>query len=173
MDARRLPPGISIRAIGPDDVMRLERFYGTLSRDSLDARFHGGTRGIEDRAARTFCGPDHLHREGLVAVKRGAHGGETIVGHLCLEPMGGDEVEMAIAVADGYQHHGIGRELLAASIEWARSHVFTLVRGAIRWSNPAILGLVRTCGLPIRIVTDAEGDTGVVIDIRPQLRTAA
>lgn len=173
MDARGLPPGISIRAIGPDDVVPLERFYAALSRDSLDARFHGGARGIEDRIARTLCGPDHLHREGLVAVKRQPRGGEIIVGHLCLEPTSADEVEMAIAVADGYQHHGIGRQLLTAAIEWARSHGFTLVRGAIRWSNPAILGLVRTCGLPLRIVTDTEGDTEAVIDIRPQLPTAA
>lgn len=173
MDTQRLPAGITIRAIRADDVLPLERFYGSLSRDALDARFHGGTRGIEDRAAKTFCGPDHVHREGLVAVEHQAHRGERIVGHLCLEPTAAHDVEMAIAVADAWQHHGIGRALLAAAIDWARSHGFATVRGAIRWSNPAILGLVRTCGRPVTIVTDAEGETEAVIDIRPQLPAAA
>ena len=172
MDGPRLPPGITIRAIGPGDVEPLERFYAALSPDSLDARFHGGTRGIEDRTARTFCGPDHVHREGLVAVVHHRHR-ELIVGHLCLEPIGGQDVEMAVAVADAWQHHGIGLALLSAALEWARVHGFGRVRGAIRWSNPAILGLVRACGRPVAIVTDAEGDTEAVIDVPPVLSEAA
>ena len=172
MDRARLPRGITIRAIGADDVLPLERFYASLSRDALEARFHGGTRGIGDRVARTFCGPDHIHREGLVAMTR-SEGRDVIVGHICLEPVSADEVEMAVAVADAWQHHGIGRALLAAAIDWARGHGFARVSGAIRWSNPAILGLVRACGRPVRIVADAEGDTQAVIDIDRELPAAA
>ncbi|HET9085541.1 MAG TPA: GNAT family N-acetyltransferase [Candidatus Limnocylindrales bacterium] len=172
MDDPRIPRGISIRAIRPDDVVPLERFYAGLSRDSLDARFHGGARGIEDRAAKTFCGPDHVHREGLVAVVAHRHR-DLIVGHLCLEPIGGEDVEMAVAVADAWQHHGIGRALLSAALEWARVHGFRRVHGTIRWSNPAILGLVRACGRAVRIVTTAEGDTEAVIDIVRDLPAAA
>ena len=161
-----------IRAIRPGDVVPLERFYAALSPDSRDARFHGAARGIEDRAARTFCGPDHVHREGLVAVERHARR-ERIVGHLCLEPIGPADVEMAIAVADAWQHHGIGHALLAAAIDWAGTHGFARVRGTIRWSNPAILGLVRASGRPVAIVNDPEGDTEAVIDIRGEVPAAA
>jgi acetyltransferase len=173
MSRAALPAGITIRAIGADDVLPLERFYAALSPDALDARFHGGTRGIEDRAARMFCGPDHVHREGLVAVKHRARGAETIVGHLCLEPTAGDDVEMAIAVADAWQHHGIGRALLTAAIDWAGERGFARVHGVIRWSNPAILGLIRSCGRPVTVMTDSEGDTEAVIDIGPPLSAAA
>jgi len=161
-----------IRAIRPADVVPLERFYAELSPDSRDARFHGGARGIEDRAARTFCGPDHVHREGLVAVERQGRR-ERIVGHLCLEPLGSQDVEMAVAVADAWQHHGIGLALLSAALEWARLHGFRRVHGTIRWSNPAILGLVRACGRTVRIVTTAEGDTEAVIDVVGNLPAAA
>jgi len=161
-----------IRAIRPADVVPLERFYAELSPDSRDARFHGGARGIEDRAARTFCGPDHVHREGLVAVERQGRR-ERIVGHLCLEPLGSQDVEMAVAVADAWQHHGIGHALLVAAIDWACTHGFARVRGSIRWSNPAILGLVRACGRTVRIVTTAEGDTEAVIDVVGDLPAAA
>ena len=174
MDGQRFPADVSIRAIRPDDVGPLERFYAALSTDSLDARFHGGTHGIEDRAATRFCGPDHVHREGLLAIARSRDGAEeSIVGHLCLEPAGADDVEMAIAVADAWQHHGIGHALLDAAIDWAGRHGFARVRGAIRWSNPAILRLVRACGRPVTVVTDAEGDTEAVIDIRGRGRAAA
>ena len=172
MQRGRLAHGISIRAIGAGDVLPLERFYASLSPDALDARFHGATRGIGDRAARTFCGPDHIHREGLVAVTRSA-GREEIIGHICLEPVDDDAVEMAVAVADSWQHQGIGRALLAAAIEWATARGFSYVSGAIRWSNPAILGLVRACGHPVTIVTDVDGDTQAVIDIGQGLPAAA
>ena len=172
MDDPRIPRGISIRAIRPDDVVPLERFYAGLSRDSLDARFHGGARGIDDRVAMTFCGLDHVHREGLVAVV-GHRRRELIVGHLCLEPIDGEDVEMAVAVADAWQHHGIGLALLSAALEWARLHGFRRVHGTIRWSNPAILGLVRACGRTVMIVTTAEGDTEAVIDIVGDLPAAA
>ena len=172
MDPARLPPRVTIRAIRPADVVPLERFYAELSPDSRDARFHGGARGIEDRAARTFCGPDHVHREGLVAVERQGRR-ERIVGHLCLEPLGSQDVEMAVAVADAWQHHGIGHALLVAAIDWACTHGFARVRGSIRWSNPAILGLVRACGRSVRIVTTAEGDTEAVIDVVGDLPAAA
>jgi acetyltransferase len=172
MDPARLPPRVTIRGIRPADVVPLERFYAELSPDSRDARFHGGARGIEARAARTFCGPDHVHREGLVAVERQGRR-ERIVGHLCLEPLGFRDVEMAVVVADAWQHHGIGHALLVAAIDWACTHGFARVRGSIRWSNPGILSLVRTSGRPISIVTGAEGDAEAVIDIRGALPDAA
>ena len=42
-------------------------FYAGLSPDSRAARFHGATPTIPDATARFFCGPDHQHREGIVA----------------------------------------------------------------------------------------------------------
>ena len=82
-------------------------------------------------------------------------------------------IEMAVAVADAWQHHGIGLALLSAALEWARLHGFRRVHGTIRWSNPAILGLVRACGRTVRIVTTAEGDTEAVIDVVGDLPAAA
>ena len=172
MDPARLPPRVTIRAIRPADVVPLERFYAELSPDSRDARFHGGARGIEARAARTFCGPDTCTVKvwSPSSVRVDASG---IVGHLCLEPLGSQDVEMAVAVADAWQHHGIGHALLVAAIDWAWKYGFARVRGTIRWSNPAILSLVRTSGRSIAILTGAEGDAEAVIDIRGEHPAAA
>src|SRR5918994_962106 len=114
---------IRIRVIEPGDHDALLRFYSGLSADSLARRFHGVSNGIADRAAAFFCGPDHEHREGLVAVMGEPRAPRaTIVGHLCLEPRGVGEVETAVAVADAWQRHGIGRRLLQAAVAWGELH---------------------------------------------------
>jgi GNAT superfamily N-acetyltransferase len=173
METRRLPPGTAIRTIRADDLIALERFYAALSPDSSDARFHGATHGIADDAARSFCGPDHVHREGLVAVARGTDDAEAIVGHLCLEPTPDGDVEMAVALADRWQHRGIGRALLLAAIDWAGAHRVERLRAAIRWSNPAIMGLLRSVDRPIEIRSDQAGELDAVIDITGGLPAAA
>jgi acetyltransferase len=174
MTERALPRGIGIRPIRPADRHGLERFYAGLSPDSLDARFHGATRGIDGREARSFCRPDHLHREGLVAVDRPGAGPGRIVGHLCLEPINGTaDVEMAIAVADAWQHHGIGRALLEGAIDWATVHGVARLVASIRWSNPAIVGLLRSVERPLWVGTDVDGDLQAVIDLGHSLPAAA
>jgi GNAT superfamily N-acetyltransferase len=174
MSQRRLPSSIRIRPIGRGDAVALERFYAALSPDSLDARFHGGTRGIGDRTARSFCGPDHTHREGFVAVERVHPKGDSIVGHLCLEPIDdSSDLEMAVAVADTWQHRGIGRALLAAAIDWASAHGVARLRAAIRWSNPAIIGLLRSVERPTTFVNDGEGDLEAVIEVGGEIPVAA
>jgi GNAT superfamily N-acetyltransferase len=174
MNERGLPSSIRIRPIRRRDFVALELFYAGLSLDSLDARFHGATRGIGDQSARSFCGPDHRHREGLVAVERMHTGREVIVGHLCLEPIDGtSDLEMAVAVADTWQHRGIGRALLAAAIEWASAHGVARLRAAIRWSNPAIIGLLRSVERPMTFANDGEGDLEAVIEVGGEIPVAA
>jgi GNAT superfamily N-acetyltransferase len=174
MTDRSIPGGVTIRPIAPGDRPRLERFYAALSIDSLDARFHGATRGIGDREARSFCGPDHVHREGLVAVERRRGGRDRIVGHVCLEPIDDSgDLEMAIAVADAWQHHGIGRALLGAALDWATVHGVKRLHAAIRWSNPAIVGLLRSIDRPMHIANGADGDLEAVIDLAQPLPAAA
>lgn len=172
MSTRDLPPGIAIRAIRATDFAGLERFYLDLSPDSTDARFHGASRGIPDDAARDFCSQDHVHREGLVAVTRDDAGTEQMVAHLCLEPTPHGDVEMGIAVADAWQRRGIGRALLASAVDRARGHGSNSVRAAVRWSNPAIMGLPRSVDLPMAVRSDDPGDLEAVIDLTGALPAA-
>lgn len=170
---RRSTHGIRIRPIRPSDLGHLERFYAGLSPDSLNARFHGASRGIADRAARGFCGPDHAHREGLVAVVRGEHAQEAIVGHLCLEPTPEGDLEMAVAVADAWQRHGIGRALLSSALRWAAARGVDRVRAQIRWSNPAIAALLRTVEHPLTMAATDDGDLEAIITVGGGMPLAA
>ncbi len=148
-----------VRPIGPADRDGLTAFYARLSPDSREARFHGAAPGIGETTARFFCGPDHDHREGIVAEAIGAAGVAEIVGHVCLEPISIDEVEMAIAVADAWQGRGIGRAMLAEAIRWAVAHRVTRMRASVRTGNAAVMGLIRSMGLAVR---SRPSDAGVV-----------
>jgi acetyltransferase len=170
-------PSIRIRPIEPGDRDALIAFYETLSAESLALRFHGACIGIVDRAAAFFCGADHERREGLVAVleEPGVPGalGSTVVGHLSLEPSGAHEVEVAVAVADAWQRHGIGRRLLQAALTWAEIHGIERLRASMLSTNIAILGLLRSMERVVTLSMPGAGVVEATIDLPTVLRPAA
>ena len=168
-------PSIRIRPIEPGDRDALFDFYAALSADSLAQRFHGASIGIVDRAAVFFCGPDHEHREGFVAVleEPGVAPAPTIVGHLSVEPSGPNEVEVAVAVADAWQRHGIGRRLLQAAWVWAEHHGIERLRASMLSTNVAILGLLRSMGRAVTLSMPGAGVVEATIDLPAVLHPAA
>lgn len=173
MSAIPSPQSCRIRPIAPSDSDGLTRFYADLSRDSLEARFHGATRGIGDDTAHAFCGPDHEHREGLVAECTDVDGRRTIVGHVCLEPIRTGEAEIAIAIADVWQHHGLGHAMLDRAIAWAHGHGVAKLSASIRWSNGDMTALVRSLNLPVTFVDGDGGVMDAIIDVRMPMPHAA
>jgi GNAT superfamily N-acetyltransferase len=167
-----LPGAFLIRAIAPGDVGALEAFYQGLSADSREARFHGATS-VGDRAAHAFCAAEHEGRHGVVAEALGSDGRWTIVGHLCLEPLGDGTAEIAVAVADAWQHHGVGRALLIEAIKWARQHHLSVLLATIRWSNAAMLRLLRTVGRPVTFGGEDAGIVDVRLDVAARVPHAA
>lgn len=172
MTATTTEPRIRIRAIVPGDQAALVRFYRALSVDSRAARFLGAAS-VGAATAERFCHTDHRERQGLVAEAMGEDGRWRIVGHACLEPADGGEVEFAVAVADDWHHHGVGRALLDAAIAWARRRHLERLIVSTRWSNVAMLGLLRSSGHPIRVGADDAGVVDVFVDVGGRLPTAA
>ncbi|HYC07008.1 MAG TPA: GNAT family N-acetyltransferase [Candidatus Binatia bacterium] len=166
-------PTPRIRPIGPSDGELLRAFYAGLSPDSREARFHGAAPGIGETTARFFCGPDHEHREGLVACVPEPGGGCRIVGHLCLEPLADGSVEMAIAVADAWQQHGIGSRLLRDAFAWADSHGVHRLTASVRVGNAAIMALIRAMGRPFELRPSDVGVVDVIILLDGDLPHAA
>lgn len=165
---------IRIRRVRPTDALELERFYADLSPDSRLLRFLGVVSGLSHRQATTFCTPDHDHREGFVAVLAGAKGEPPrIVGHLCLEPEGDTTAEVAIAVADAVQHHGIGRRLLRAGLRWAHAAGVTRFRATMFATNPGIHRLLLGLGLPAQQRWLTSSVSELTIDLTPPAAEAA
>jgi acetyltransferase len=145
----RSTAGVRIRPVQPFDAPALERFYEDLSADSRQLRFLGVVSGLSHPQATDFCTPDHDHREGFVATVAAEAGApETIIGHLCMEPDGVATAEVAIAIADAWQHRGVGTRLLSAGLRWARASGITRLRASMYAANPGIHRLLLSLGLP-------------------------
>lgn len=166
MTTRPAPAGYRIRSIGPRDQARLRRFYAGLSPDSRSARFHGTASAVPEAMAASFCGPDHRHREGIVAELIGAAGSPEIIGHVCIEPTDGDTAEMAVAVADAWQRHGVGRAMLANAILWAQRHGLTRLVASMECGNAPMFVLLRSLGYPITYGAPAGGTVDAYLDLR-------
>jgi GNAT superfamily N-acetyltransferase len=162
-----------IRAITDADRDALTRFFDGLSPASFEARFHGSASGIGGPVARYLCGPDHDHREGLVAEVDDTDGRPVIIGHVCIEPTGAGAAEMAIAVADAWQRHGVGRAMLAEAITWARDHRLERLIASMRWGNDAILRLIESMGRPITFGDSDGGVVDAIVDLRDPVPHAA
>jgi acetyltransferase len=155
-----------LRSISAQDGAALTRFYAELSPDSRALRFHGGGLSIPDGTATFFCGPDHEHREGIVAESFERTGQPTIIGHLCLEPADGETAEMAIAIADAWQHHGVGRALLEQAIGWARAHGFARLLASMLGGNTGMALLLGCVGYPITYSATVGDTVDAYLDLR-------
>ena len=162
---------VRIRRIRPTDAAAIERFYRTLSAESRRTRFFAVGAGLSHKQSVSFCTPDHDHREGFVAlVSAATPGDDRIIGHLCLEPADSHVAEVAIAVADGSQHHGIGRRLMEAGIEWARAEGFTTLTATTFAGNAPIHRLLAGLGLPSHAQPGMDaGVEDITIDLRVQI----
>jgi acetyltransferase len=161
-------PAVKIRRVRSGDGPALQRFYEELSPDSRLRRFLGVVGGISDNQTRLFCTPDHDHDEGFVAVlERRAEGRERIVGHLCLEPDGRDAAEVAIAVSDELQGHGLGHRLMKAGLAWARTAGITTLTATMFVDNAAIQRLLFGLGLSATSRFLSAGVAEIRIEIPP------
>ncbi len=173
MKTTRAPASYLVRSITPADRIELARFYAGLSADSASARFHGAAPGIAVRTAQSFCGPDHQHREGIVAETFDPRGRPVLIGHLCIEPTSSDEAEMAIVVSDTWQRRGVGRAMLGEAFEWAQAHGIDRLVASMRSGNTAMIGLIRSLGYPVTLGIADCGVDDVLVDVRRPMPNAA
>jgi acetyltransferase len=159
---------VRVRAIRSTDSVALKRFYCRLSNESRRARFLHASVGPTPMQCSTFCKTDHDHREGFVAVVGAYRGGqELIVGHVCLEPDRSSDAEVAIAVAEEFQHQGIGRRLLAEGVAWAGRERIAQITATMFAGNAPIHRLLMGLGLPAREKYVGAGVTEVTINLDP------
>jgi acetyltransferase len=156
---------ICIRPIEPADAAGLRAFYGALSPDSRRLRFLSAATRLGDAQLEAFCGPDHEHREGLVAVAAEPQGTERIVAHLCLEPTAPGEVEIAIAVADEFQRHGVGVALVEEAARWARAHGTRTIRAWCAVDNVGIRRLLAHLHRPMSSDRAGAGSAEIAVDM--------
>jgi GNAT superfamily N-acetyltransferase len=116
-DGRR----VLLRPIRRDDAAATTQFLEGLSSSSKHFLFLGAIARLSDAELARLCDPDHGQDMAYVAVA--ADASEREIGLCRYAGAGGAEgAEISVAVADEWQHRGLGTLLLKRLIAYAREH---------------------------------------------------
>ena len=113
---------LTIRPIRITDAVMEAEFVRRLSPESKHYRFLGGVRELKPEVLKEFCNVDGHHTMAFVATVH--EGDEEIeVGVSRFAPNASEQVrEMAVTVADAWQHKGLGLILVQQLIDFAKEH---------------------------------------------------
>ncbi len=158
--------GILIRAIRPDDKQRLLEHFANLSQQSIYHRFFGFKRALSDQDLRNFTELDFVDHVGLAATV-GAGDDERIIGvGRYIRSGGRDSAEVAFAVLDDYQGHGVGTLLLEHLARIARQTGIKEFVAYVMSSNRQMLEVFANSGFRERDSFES-GSVRVALEIRP------
>jgi acetyltransferase len=137
---------VTIRPIRPEDAEIEQAFVRNLSNESRYFRFMDTLRELSPRMLAHFTRVDYEHHMALIAVT-GSTGAEVQV---AVARFVADEdrsrCEFAIAVADGWQHKGLGTQLMQALMTAARAAGIRTMYGEVLASNYKMLALTARLG---------------------------
>ena len=127
-----------VREIRLTDVERLGRLFDRLSPESVHFRFFSPVRRPPRSALVHLAGVDHRRREALVALLDDEI---VAVARYDAKP-GATEAEVAVTVADEWQHRGLGRRLTRRLAAVALDRGYDTFTATMLPDNRAALGLM-------------------------------
>jgi GNAT superfamily N-acetyltransferase len=172
----------TIRPIRRNDVARTAAFIEALSTQSKHGLFLAGITRLSDDALQRLCDSRSPRDMAYVATVQGADGERQIgvcryAGADSVE--GADEgmdargratqgavAEISVAVADDWQHQGLGKLLLGRLIEYARAHGVRRLYSMDAADNDAMRRLARDMGFSEQ--PDPEDIHQVIYSLQPQ-----
>jgi acetyltransferase len=139
---------VTIRPIRPDDEKLISHFHSRVSDQSArQSYFHmmsAAHRSSHARLIRT-CFSDYDRDIALVVESNAAESEILAVGRLA-KNRAGDEAELALLIADEFQGHGLGHELMRRLLEVARAENLVRVVVDILGENRRMVELCRDYG---------------------------
>jgi acetyltransferase len=150
---------VIIRPIRPEDEPAMVNFHKLLSDETVYLRyFHMAkldTRIAHERLVRK-CFIDYDREMALVAELPGSDSQAPRivgVGRLSRRPLS-EEAELAVVVADRYQHQGLGSELIAQLVKIARAEKVKRIEAEFHSENSAIRHLAGHGGAKVERTSD-------------------
>jgi acetyl coenzyme A synthetase (ADP forming)-like protein len=141
---------VRLRPARPDDIVAVRAFLEALSEESRWLRFFGAGANLRDAATVAVRSPQTVS---LLAVT-GADG--HVIGHGMYVRERAGEAEIALAVSDEWQRHGIATILLAQLADVAAAegiHTFTAL---VLPQNHRMIGVFRESGYPVRVRAEPD-----------------
>jgi acetyl coenzyme A synthetase (ADP forming)-like protein len=143
---------IHLRPVRSEDEELLREFFEALDPTSQAFRFFSGavdTQGVAQQMANV----DYESRYGLIALRGSDH---RPVGHGTYAELGEGRAEVALAIADELQSHGLGTILLAHLAEVAADNDFPTFVAEVLPQNRQMIEMFRESGFPVEIESNAE-----------------
>ena len=160
---------VTIRPIRPEDEPMMVKFHGTLSDRTVYMRYFSSLslarRTAHQRLAR-ICFSDYEREMVMVAGHKNPQTGEQhilAVGRLNKLQADG-KAEVAVLVSDGYQHKGLGTELLRQLVQVARDEKLRQLVAEMLLDNIAIRTIFKRLGFRLRL-PNAAGPVQAVLDL--------
>jgi RimJ/RimL family protein N-acetyltransferase len=143
-------PAITIRPIRLTDADMEAEFVGRLSPKTKHFRFLAGLKELTPKMLKSFCDVDYHHSMAFVATVS-KDGVETEIGVSRYAPNANEDVrEMAVTIADDWQHQGIGTSLTEKLIAFARDHGVKTLYSVDLADNTAMRQLAKEIGMSSR-----------------------
>lgn len=159
---------MSIRPVRPDDTLLMQTFLQGLGDESRRHRFHGAVNVCSSGLLRLMTCADGSRHVAWVVVGT-APGGPRLLGEArFFRSAGGDEAEMALAVADDCRGRGIADRLLQTLVAAAGARGVQRLRAEVEQSNQRMRGFVQRHGF-----AEASADHGAGPGVLVMLRTVA
>ncbi len=147
-----LPDGrvVTIRPIRPEDAEREQQFFIGLSDESKYYRFMDTIRELTQTMLVRFTQIDYDREMALVATIFDSDGKEVQIGvaRYVTNP-DGESVEFALAIADDWQKHGVGRKLMSSLIDCARAKGYRTIVCDVLSMNTKMFNLMTKLGFMI------------------------
>jgi RimJ/RimL family protein N-acetyltransferase len=142
---------VCIRAIRPDDKERLRIAFKRLSAQSVYRRFFRPITALTPDILRRLTELDFRDHVGLVLTVV-EEGGERLiaVARFVRVPSGGNSAEVAVTVADEYQHRGAATLLLDQLVRLARCQGIRELVALVLEGNREIVKVLENSKLPLR-----------------------
>ena len=143
-------PAITIRPIRLTDADMEAEFVRRLSPKTRHFRFLAGLKELPPEMLKSFCDVDYHHSMAFVATVS-KDGVETEIGVSRYAPNANEDVrEMAVTVADDWQHQGIGTSLTEKLIAFAKDHGVKTLYSLDLAENMAMRQLAKEIGMSAR-----------------------
>ncbi len=150
-------PLVTLRPIRPEDAEIEQAFVRGLSAESRYFRFMDALRELTPQMLTRFTQIDYDREMAFIATVGEAPETEIAVCRYVANP-DGDSCEFAIAIADEWHRKGLGRRMMSALIDVARSKGLREMMGHILAHNNGMLGLCTELGFS---VAESAEDPGV------------
>lgn len=137
---------VTARPIRPGDAEIEQAFVRGLSSDSRYSRFMGEVSELSPAMLERFTHNHYPDDYALIvtATEAGKEKEVAVARYIKLED--GRRCEFAIAVADEWQHHGIGARLMKALMKVAREAGVRYIEGYVLAGNNKMLELMKALG---------------------------